>query len=523
MKGPDRRLAPRKTVERFAYINIEASNGGSVLNVCENGLCFQSIAPVQRTETIRFWFREHHHRIEVQGQLVWMDETQKTAGLRFMDLPEEAREAIREWICFLTTPVASDQAFPFSTLLRQATPPLGTRRPDTKVAPDSSEHTVASRKVKAQALLPGFSGGLATGLLISALVTVPFLFRSYKRQLGESLIQWGERFAARPHSQMQSLSPAPQAQAVVLAPQAESPAPQKMAAASRMLLPAARSIPMLRSEKLLPEHVKKTAEPEPTQIAHETTTPATSTPTATIAPKASAAVAAAAVSTTASTTRLPAAPVASGSSVIAAKPGPLPPLKPAIRDYNQNASAENAGSSSRLYFEVGKFKDGLLAYRTTDNLARLGLHATIVEKGHFWTNSYHVLVGPYDDDKAEGIRQKLISSGFKPQVFERGSRNLTIYGGCDTMSRLLRSERKPRGVQLPLRVCVISWETYSTHAMVTFVQENNIIAKADGKWVKRAIRYQRDVFVYRKNDDGSETLMEIQFAGMSHALLFDKS
>jgi hypothetical protein len=78
---------------------------------------------------------------------------------------------------------------------------------------------------------------------------------------------------------------------------------------------------------------------------------------------------------------------------------------------------------------VGKFKDPLLAYRATDSLTRLGFHATVVTKGHFWANAYHVLVGPNDDDKAEDIRKKLMSSGFKPQVFERGSRNLAVYGG----------------------------------------------------------------------------------------------
>ncbi len=533
MKGPERRLTPRKTVEGFAYINIEPSNGGSVLNVSEGGLCFHSIAPVQGSKTIHFWFRDHHHRIEVQGDLVWMDETQKSGGLRFVDLPEQAREPMRRWISLPITPVASDQAFPLSTLLRQASPALGTSRLDTKFPPDSSKPpAMVSRDAKAQAPLTGFSGGLATGLLVAALVSTPFLFRSYKRQLGESLIQWGERFAARPHSQMQKVPPAPLAQAVVLAPpqaepsapqKAEPSAPQKMEPATRMVAPAAASIPMLRSEKLSPERVKKTSKPLAAQIMHETPTTATSTATAALAPNASAAVAAAAISTTASTIPLPAAPVPSDFNVIPAKPGPLLPLEPADRNHIQNAGAEDAGSSSQLYFEVGKFKDALWAYRATDNLARLGFRATVVEKGHFWTNSYHVLVGPYDDDKAEGIRRRLMSSGFKPQVFERGSRNLTIYGGCDTMSRLLRSERTPRGVHMPVEDCVISWETYSTHAMVTFVQESNIIATADGKWVKRGIRYQRNAFVYRKNDDGSQTLIEIQFAGMSHALVFDKS
>ena len=76
---------------------------------------------------------------------------------------------------------------------------------------------------------------------------------------------------------------------------------------------------------------------------------------------------------------------------------------------------------------------------------------------------------------------------------------------------------------MPVQDCVIRWETYSTHAMVKFGQENNIIATADGKWVQRGVRYEHDFFVYRRNDDGSRTLVEIWFAGMKHALVFDNS
>ena len=212
-------------------------------------------------------------------------------------------------------------------------------------------------------------------------------------------------------------------QTVVSAPKEESPAPQKMSVASRLVPPAATSIPRLQSEKLLPEHVTKMAKPEPARVAHETSTPATSTPTAVLAPKASVAVAGAAIAKEFLTIPLPAPPVAAGSNVTPAKPEPLSSLEPADRSHIQNASAENSGSNSQLHFEVGKFKNAVLANRASDNLAHLGFRATVVEKGHFWTNSYHVLVGPYGDDKAEEIRKKLMSSSFKPQVFERGSRN----------------------------------------------------------------------------------------------------
>lgn len=296
-----------------------------------------------------------------------------------------------------------------------------------------------------------------------------------------------------------------------------------MAAADRLTLPAARSIPTLRSEKLLSEPLKKTADKQPAHIAHEMPTPASSTPTIAPAPKAPTVAAAAGVSTTPSRAPSPAAPVAAGSNVIPAVPGPLSPLEPVNRNHTENASAGNPGSISQVYFEVGKFKDASSAYRASDNLTRLEFRARVVAKNHFWANSYHVLVGPYGDDDVEAIRKKLMSSGFTPQVFERGSRNFAIYGGCDTMHWLLRSERRPRGVRPEVEDCVISWETYSTHAVVTFAKENSIVATGDGKWVKRGITYQRDAFVYRKNDDGSQTLIEIQFAGMSHALVFDKS
>jgi hypothetical protein len=526
MNGPERRLTPRKAVERFAYINIEPGNGGSVLNVSEQGLCFHSIAPVQRSETIRFWFREHDRRIEVPGAVIWMDKKQKTVGLRFIDLPDEAREPMRRWVT-LPTPIPSDHVFPMSTLLRQGAPAPANNRLDTTLPSDSFEPpAMVARSAKAP--FTSFSGGLATGLLVSALLAAPFLLRSYKRQFGESLIYWGERFAARSHSPMQRTTPAPQAgvppaEAAVLEPKAESTAPQQMAAAERVALPAPKSIPILESEKLLPEPIKKTADTQPAHRSLETPPRVTSTPPADFAPKAPAAVPAAAISTTVSRTASPTASVAAASNVLPANPSSLTPLEPASRNHILNATAVNPNSSSQVYLEVGKFKDSSSAYRVTDNLTRLGFRARVMEKNHFWANSYHVLAGPYDDDNVDGIRKKLVASGFKPQVFERGSRNLAIYGGCETMNRLLRSARTLRDVNVQVEDCVISWETYSTHAVVTFAQENSVVATGDGKWVNHGITYQHDAFVYRKNDDGSQTLIEIQFAGMSHALVFEKS
>src|SRR5579864_307860 len=97
MIGPERRQTPRTTMEKHTYINIEPNNGGIVLNVSSDGLCFHSFDPVKRNGTIRFWFSDHNQRIEGGAELAWMDETQK-GGLRFTALPPEAREQISHWI-----------------------------------------------------------------------------------------------------------------------------------------------------------------------------------------------------------------------------------------------------------------------------------------------------------------------------------------------------------------------------------------------------------------------------------------
>ena len=45
-------------------------------------------------------------------------------------------------------------------------------------------------------------------------------------------------------------------------------------------------------------------------------------------------------------------------------------------------------------------------------------------------NSYQVLVGPYDSEtEAESAHANLVSRGFRPRSYERGSRSLTFFSG----------------------------------------------------------------------------------------------
>jgi hypothetical protein len=536
MTGPERRQTPRTTLEKHAYINIEPNNGGIVLNVSDGGLCFHSFDPVPRNGTIRFWFSDNGHRIEADGTLAWKDETQK-GGLRFAPLPPEAREKIREW---MSQPSIADQGPAPAGPRPRAFPTVNISPPDTKAVPaGSGPVAVVSPQLKVSIPLSGFSRGLATGLLVSVVVVAAVLFHSHRRELGESLIRLGERFA-KPEAQTLTVSAASPATPMLSAgPQPSSPAPRMTSPAMQAASPAQRIVspdpaptPVARPEKVAqPEKQvpQPLANPVKLQQAKlEPAAPLTPDPTTVgnAALEVPAAMVAPASSSTGPSVSLPIAaaipapsndpmPAGAGNSNFSGKPGTAAKLELAKQPgvHTEGSEAENADSARELYFEVGKFKNVFQAHEETDKLAQLGFPATAVQKGFLWTNSFHVLVGPYpDEEQAKATHETLVSSGFKPRPFEKGWRNLTLLSALT-----LNGARTPEGDY------TISWESYIGDASVKFMHNSSVVAAADGRWVKRNAKYPRDAYVYRRNADGSKTLLEIHFGGMRQALVFGKA
>jgi len=541
MTASERRQTPRTALQEFAYINIEANNGGSVLNVSEGGLCFHSIAPVQKNGIVRFSISERNRRIEAVGKLAWTDDTQKIGGVQFTALPAAAREQLRKWISQLAASLSAGKASAQSSPSLAAFLTPGAIGPDTGTMPD---RTAPLLKIppEARESIPasGFTRGLATGLLVSTLLAAIFLFHDYRRELGESLIQLGERFAAKPQEQIQTMPPAPQA--VTPAPQTVFAAPQTVVSGPRTAAPVAQTLPppppqtvlpalrpvvsgpatvspasqmaasapqtvasapapilVSAPEKIAPQP-QPLATPAPLQAKLDSAEPASAAPTAP-APEPPAKTAVLAMSSMPPTTSLPAAE----STRATDKPGTAPEVELAS---HPGGGEENA--VSQMFFEVGKSKDEALAQKETEQLAQFGFPVNVVQKGHLWMSSYRVLVGPYGNDEgAEAAHKNLLSRGFKPRPFERGSRTLTLRPGLT-----LNSARLAGGD------CEISWESYVTDATVKFTQDDYLVATANGHWVKRETKYKRDAFVYRRNGDGSRTLLEIQFSGMSRALRF---
>ena len=523
-------------MDRHAYINIEPNNGGIVLNVSEGGLSFHSFDPVPRNGTIRFWFSDQNQRIDAEAALAWTDETQK-GGLRFTTLPEEAREKIRSWMSQPSATVSAEASASAGPPARLFPVPKDRRPGELAASAAPIPLSGISPQTKIRIPLSGFSRGLATGLAVSGFVLAIFLFQNYRRELGESLIQLGERFAAKPQAQTLSASaeartvlPAPEvvsaATPATTAPATTAPVPQVTSAPTPLptkavTVPRTESIPAPapKIEKALSqEKVASQPSPSPAKPVQAKLEPAASV-VATNPPSKAPAMASvpAALSKPPAISAPATVPAPAPTNAVAANSAPVVnKLTPNVGAANQpNVQAEasrvvNPNSTSELYFDVGKFKSPSQAHDESDRLAQLGFPVTAVQKGFLWTNSFHVLVGPYaDEEHAKLTHENLVSNGFKPRAFEKGSRDFTLISPVT-----LGGARTPEGEY------TIRWESYIGDASVKFMRDNSVIAEADGKWVKHDTKYPRDSYVYKRNPDGSHTLLEIHFEGMRQALVF---
>jgi PilZ domain/SPOR domain len=519
----ERRQTTRTTLNSVVYINFDSDNGGIVLNVSEGGLCFHSVAPVEREGSIRFWFSEHKQKIEADGEIAWIDESRKTGGLRFSGLPAEGQEQIRNWISQPSVQLAVEKPPARSVPLPARPVPPATPYPDFSTVPherhagpgspvfpavhssrstdssdlvaqDSAEVSEVSETSAMNLVDPrtGFSRGLATGILVSALLAVPFLLHSYRLELGESLIRLGERLASKSRAQTQTVTPAQKAAITPLQPTSATH----------------KQIPVSPPEKVL---LSPTANPaKPQQAKLDPSRPIVAGHAVTGGPPNKALVAATISSPPAIS--LPTNAVAPVSSVVPDKIGAVPADKPANNSdvHAEVIGKESAASSEAGYFEVGKFKNNLLADNVADRLNQLGFHASVAQKGHLWMNSYSVLVGPYGDDQnAEAARKDLLVHGFSPRAFEKGSRDFR-FPLVVTLN----------GTQVPVGDYTISWESYSPDAVVKFTRNYDFVVTAEGKWMKSDAPYPLNAIVWRKGADGSATLLEIRFGGMSRVLVF---
>jgi hypothetical protein len=92
-----RRHNPRTKLNGTSPIKFASGTTGVVLDVSEGGLRFETAAPLNTKEPVRFWLGSEHPT-EGTADVAWSNDTKTVGGLHFEKLSPDMRLQIRNWI-----------------------------------------------------------------------------------------------------------------------------------------------------------------------------------------------------------------------------------------------------------------------------------------------------------------------------------------------------------------------------------------------------------------------------------------
>ncbi|HEY4710663.1 MAG TPA: PilZ domain-containing protein [Candidatus Acidoferrales bacterium] len=128
----ERRAVPRYRPKSFTYVNVGDSNGGIVSDASESGLQITTAQTVTAGERIELLVQTAmgEEPIEATGRAVWLSDSRKTAGLQFVEVTDDSRRRIREWIARnggdaelpIQKPAPSKQSVPLTEELEKMFP-----------------------------------------------------------------------------------------------------------------------------------------------------------------------------------------------------------------------------------------------------------------------------------------------------------------------------------------------------------------------------------------------------------------
>jgi TonB family protein len=136
LPNPDRRAHARRSALSLAYVDLGKNNGGILLNIGAGGLAIAAAAALHedRLPLMRFQLPQSNVRVEAAGQIVWKGESKKEAGVRFVDLSEEAAGLLNDWL--MSESLESENG------VQEEVPPANRRRPfSSMAAAEQTPHT----------------------------------------------------------------------------------------------------------------------------------------------------------------------------------------------------------------------------------------------------------------------------------------------------------------------------------------------------------------------------------------------
>jgi hypothetical protein len=97
--APDRRHSLRQRVNTPAFASFDGVTGGMILDLSEEGMSMQTLAPLAAHSILPLHLSlgEPTAYLETTVYVAWADALGR-AGVRFSELPDAARERLREWL-----------------------------------------------------------------------------------------------------------------------------------------------------------------------------------------------------------------------------------------------------------------------------------------------------------------------------------------------------------------------------------------------------------------------------------------
>jgi hypothetical protein len=99
MMQTERRSAKRQGLNSLLYLDLEPDNGGILLNLSETGMQISVARRLVTSTEVRFTLcLKPKEKISGTGRIAWLSPSGRSAGVHFLDLPEKARQEIRQWM-----------------------------------------------------------------------------------------------------------------------------------------------------------------------------------------------------------------------------------------------------------------------------------------------------------------------------------------------------------------------------------------------------------------------------------------
>jgi TonB family protein len=151
----ERRSHARKNLAALTYVTIGDNNGGIISNVSESGMAFTAAEPVAEKVVPRLIFEIPgiNRTVEIQAQIIWIAESKKAAGVHFINVPDEVRAQIGDWV-FSRPPKSRPGARSRSSLSEELAAPAMLTTPATPAKPTISRQPVSKSRPPQQSRAP---------------------------------------------------------------------------------------------------------------------------------------------------------------------------------------------------------------------------------------------------------------------------------------------------------------------------------------------------------------------------------